>query len=51
MPIPEHDAARLGDDPEREKAVMFVRGWNSAIECLTGTATIKPADQQQEAAE
>lgn len=49
MQMPEHDPVRLGDDPEREKAVMFVRGWNSAIECLSGTASIKP--QQQEAAE
>lgn len=34
MPAPDIDPLRLGDDPEREKALMFVRGWNSAIDCV-----------------
>lgn len=32
LKIPVGPAERLGDDPEREKAVMFVHGWNSAID-------------------
>lgn len=40
LPVPEDiDQMRLGDDPEREKGLMFVRGWNSAIECICGVAT------------
>lgn len=39
MPVPKIDPHRIGDDPEREKAIMFVRGWNSAIDCLCGVVT------------
>lgn len=41
LPIPENiDQTRLGDDPEREKGLMFVRGWNSAIDCICGVGSV-----------
>lgn len=40
------DPTRLGDDPEREKAVMFVHGWNSAIDAAI--AVTLPIEEKAE---
>lgn len=44
MPLVEIDPLRLGDDPEREKAVMFVRGWNSALDAAIALEAQKFVD-------
>ena len=46
LPVEEIDPVRLGDDPEREKGMMFVRGWNSAIDCICGVATAPAARER-----
>lgn len=43
IPVEKADQTRLGDDPEREKAVMFVHGWNSAIDAAM--AVVLPLDE------
>ena len=49
LDVPEIDPVRLGDDPEKEKAIMFVRGWNSAIDCICGVATSVSREKEQAA--
>lgn len=48
LEVPEIDPVRLGDDPEKEKAIMFVRGWNSAIDCICGVPIDVSRETKQE---